>query len=356
MVDQQRQETGSRVLLVVASLVIVIAGLKAAAGLLLPFLISIFLAMVSLPLLNWLKSMRIPNWLAVLVTIIVALGVLVAIAVLVGGSIQEFMREAPKYRARLAQMYQHLLEWSEAQGIPVPPGIASELFNPTYAMDMLTGTLRGVAAVLSNLLLVFFTIVFILAEAAGFPAKMQTAFGWGEGSDRLNKILQEVQRFLAIKSVVSLVTGTLVGTSLWLIGVDFPMLWGGLAFLLNYIPTLGSFLAAVPPALLALLQLGPGYALVVVLVFLVINIPMGNLVEPYFMGRRLGISTLVVFLSLVFWGWVWGPVGMLLSVPLTMILKILLENTEDLRWIAVFLDASPRAEPQAKADETGPAT
>jgi predicted PurR-regulated permease PerM len=355
MVDQQGQDTGSRVLLVIASLVIVIAGLKASAGLLLPFLISIFLAMVSLPLLNWLKSMRIPNWLAVLVTIIVALGVLVAVAVLVGGSIQEFTREAPKYRARLAQMYEHLLEWSEAQGIPVPPGIASELFNPTYAMDMLTGTLRGVAAVLSNLLLVFFTIVFILAEAAGFPAKVQAAFGWGEGSDRLNKILQEVQRFLAIKSVVSLVTGVLVGTSLWLIGVDFPMLWGGLAFLLNYIPTLGSFLAAIPPALLALLQLGPGYALVVVLVFLVINIPMGNLVEPYFMGRRLGISTLVVFLSLVFWGWVWGPVGMLLSVPLTMILKILLENTEDLRWIAVFIGPSPRGEPAGEADETGSA-
>lgn len=355
MVDQQRQETGSRVLLVVASLVVVIAGLKAAAGLLLPFLISIFLAMVSLPLLNWLKSKRIPDWLAVLVTIIVAIGVLVAIAVLVGGSIQEFTREAPKYRARLGQMYEQILQWSEARGIPVPPGIASELFNPAYAMDMLTGTLRGVAAVLSNLLLVFFTIVFILFEAAGFPAKVQAAFGWGEGSDRLNKILQEVQRFLAIKSVVSLVTGSLVGTSLWLVGVDFPLLWGGLAFLLNYIPTLGSFLAAIPPVLLALLQLGPGYALVVTLIFLVINIPMGNLVEPYFMGRRLGISTLVVFLSLVFWGWVWGPVGMLLSVPLTMILKILFENTEDLRWIAVFLDASPRAGASNQADAAGPA-
>jgi len=353
MVDQQRQETGSRVLLVAASLVIVIAGLKAAAGLLLPFLISIFLAMVSLPLLNWLKSKRIPDWLAVLVTIIVAIGVLVTIAVLVGGSIQEFMREAPKYRARLGQMYAQILQWFEALGMPVPPQVAEELFNPTYAMDMLTGTLRGVAAVLSNLLLVFFTIVFILAEAAGFPGKMQAAFGWGAGPERLDKILQEVQRFLAIKSVVSLVTGTLVGTSLWLVGVDFPLLWGGLAFLLNYIPTLGSFLAAIPPVLLAMLQLGPGYALVVALIFLVINIPMGNLIEPYFMGRRLGISTLVVFLSLVFWGWVWGPVGMLLSVPLTMILKILLENTEDLRWIAVFLDPSPRGEPAAEADEPG---
>jgi predicted PurR-regulated permease PerM len=342
MAEETGREKGARVLLIIASLVVVIAGLKAASSLLLPFLISIFLAMISLPLLNWLQRMKIPKGLAVLVTIVVAIGVLVAIAVLVGGSIQEFTREAPKYRARLLTMYTSVIEWVESLGLEVSREITYEVFNPGRAMDMMTGTLRGVAAVLSNLLLVFLIIVFILLEAAGFPAKLQAAFGWREGFTRFDKVVQEVQRYLAIKSVVSLVTGTLVGTSMWLIGVDFPMLWGGLAFLLNYIPTLGSFIAAIPPFLLALLQLGWGYAVVVALVFLVINIILGNLVEPHFMGRRLGISTLVVFLSLVFWGWVWGPVGMLLSVPLTMILKILFENTEDLRWIAVLIDASPR--------------
>jgi predicted PurR-regulated permease PerM len=298
--------------------------------------------------------MNFPKWLAVLATIIVAIGVLVAIAVLVGGSIQEFTREAPKYRARLLAMYDHVIDWVEARGLEISRDIVLELFNPGRAMDMMTGTLRGVAAVLSNLLLVFLIIVFILLEAAGFPAKVRAAFGVREGFARFDKIVQEVQRYLAIKSVVSLLTGVLVGTTMWLIGVDFPMLWGGLAFLLNYIPTLGSFIAAIPPILLAVLQLGWGYAFVVAAVFLVINVTLGNLVEPYFLGRRLGLSTLVVFLSLVFWGWVWGPVGMLLSVPLTMILKILFENTEDLRWIAVFLDAGPPQETRpAKAERAG---
>ncbi len=130
--------------------------------------------------------------------------------------------------------------------------------------------------------------------------------------------------------------------ALLIIGVDFPLLWGMLAFLLNYVPTLGSILAAIPPVLLATVQLGPGHALATALVFVGVNVVLGNFVEPHFMGRRLGLSTLVVFLSLVFWGWVWGPVGMLLSVPLTMIVKIMLENTEDLRWVAVLLDAGTR--------------
>lgn len=354
MGDTQNTDTGARVLLIIASLVIVIAGLKAAAGVFLPLLIAVFLSMISLPLLNWLQAVRVPKGLAVLITIIVALGVLAAIVVLVGGSIGEFTREAPKYRAKVVNMWAGVLAWVQAQGIAVSPGITRELLDPGRAMDMMTGTLRGVAAVLSNLLIVFLFIVFILFEAAGFPAKVRVAFGERAGLERFDKFLDEVQRYLAIKSTVSLITGVVVGTSLWLVGVDFPMLWGGLAFLLNYIPTIGSILAAIPPALLALIQLGPGYSLIVVLIFITVNITLGNLVEPYFMGRRLGLSTLVVILSLVFWGWVWGPVGMLLSVPLTMILKILLENTEDLRWIAVFLDASPRPEPEtAEVEATG---
>jgi predicted PurR-regulated permease PerM len=216
MAEQQSTDTGARVLLIIASLVIVIAGLKAASGVLLPILIAVFLSMISLPLLNWLQSVRVPKWLAVLITIFVAIGVLVAVAVLVGGSIQEFTREAPKYRAKVVSMWVQILEWVEAQGVMVSPNITRELLDPGRAMDMMTGTLRGVAAVLSNLLLVFLFIVFILFEAAGFPAKIRAAFGTRADFARFDKFLEEVQRYLAIKSVVSLVTGTLVGTSLWL--------------------------------------------------------------------------------------------------------------------------------------------
>jgi predicted PurR-regulated permease PerM len=227
----------------------------------------------------------------------------------------------------------------QSRGIEVSTELLSEFVHPARALDLATGTLQGVARVLSNMLLVFLIIVFFLVEAAGFPAKLQAAFGERGSSERFAKIQLEIQRYLATKTVISLATGLIVGISMAIIGVDFAILWGSLAFLLNYIPNLGSIIAAVPPVLLAVVQLGPGYAIAVAIVFLATNLTFGNLVEPYLMGRRLGLSTLVVFLSLVFWGWVWGPVGMLLSVPLTMIVKILLENTEDLRWIAVLLGA-----------------
>jgi predicted PurR-regulated permease PerM len=120
-------------------------------------------------------------------------------------------------------------------------------------------------------------------------------------------------------------------------GVDYYLLWGLLAFLLNYIPTIGSFFALLPPALLALIQFGIVEAIVVVIVFVIINTLIGNIIEPRFMGKGLGLSTLVVFLSLIFWGWVLGPVGMLLSVPLTITIKIALDSSEETRWLAILL-------------------
>jgi len=350
---EETSTRGAQSLLVAASLVVVIAGIKAASSLILPFLVALFLAMVTLPLLNWLQRMKIPKPLAVLVTVLVAVAVLVGIASLVGGSIKSFTMEAPKYQAKTQQMYSQSLAWLEDRGLSVTHEQTLELFNPAAAIDLVTGTLRGIAAVLSNLLLVFLIIVFILFEAAGFPTKLQVAFGDQAGSDRFENIRVEVQRYLATKTLISLTTGVLVSAAMAIIGVDFALLWGTLAFLLNYIPNLGSIIAAVPAVLLALVQLGPGSAIAVAVVFVAINVTLGNFAEPYFMGRRMGLSTLVIFISLVFWGWVWGPVGMLLSVPLTMILKIMLENTEDLRWIAVLLGPSPKLDPAEEPTKAG---
>ena len=241
------QDKGARGLLIAASLVVVIAGIKAAASLILPFLISIFIAMITLPLLNWLQSKKIPTPLAVLATILVAVGVLTGVAIVIGDSIKDFTVEAPKYKARLDVMFRGVIENLQARGINLSDALTTDLVEPGRAMDLVTGTLRGVAAVLSNLLFVFLTIVFILFEAAGFPAKLRAAFGQRQSSDRFAKIRNEVQRYLATKTVISLTTGILVGSAMAIIGVDFALLWGTLAFMLNYIPNLGSIIAAVPP-------------------------------------------------------------------------------------------------------------
>ncbi|MEL7401671.1 MAG: AI-2E family transporter, partial [Pseudomonadota bacterium] len=147
-----------------------------------------------------------------------------------------------------------------------------------------------------------------------------------------------VQQYLAIKSLVSLGTGITIGLILWIIGVDYAPLWALVAFLLNYIPNIGSIIAAIPAVLIALIQLGVGEALLVGLSYVLVNTVFGNVVEPRLMGRSLGLSTLVVFISLVFWGWILGPVGMLLSIPLTMVMKIALESRPQSRWIATLLD------------------
>ena len=172
------------------------------------------------------------------------------------------------------------------------------------------------------------------------------AFGDRGGNlERLEQMAQQVQKYLAVKTVVSLGTGFLAFAWVWTLGVDFPLMWGLVAFLFNYIPNIGSIVAAVGPSVLALVQVDLGRALVVASGYVALNIAFGNILEPTLLGRKLGMSVLVVFLSLVFWGWVWGPMGLLLAVPITMTFKIAFENTDDLRWIAVLLDAKPRARP-----------
>jgi len=343
MPERETARQGSNVLLVLASGVMIIAGLKLASSLILPFLSALLLALISLPLLNWLRARRFPTPLAVLTTLLTALTVTAAFVGLVGGQIKGFTSRVPTYKAGLQRMSAGVVEFAEERGFDLTDTM-NDMVNPSEALDVAQGVLLGVAALVSNSFMVLVTIVLILFEAAGFPDKLHAAFGDPSGSQRYTKIKREIQHYLGIKTLVSLATGLFIGVALWLIGVDFALLWGVLAFLLNYIPTLGSIIASIPPTLLATVQFGPGPGLAVAGVFLAVNIVMGNFVEPYFMGRRLGLSTLVVFMSLVFWGWVWGPLGMLLSVPLTMILKIMLENNRELRWVSVLLGPAPKPE------------
>jgi predicted PurR-regulated permease PerM len=326
---------------IAASLVVIIAGLRAASAIVLPFLASVFLAVFSLPILYWLKRLKVPNPLAVLGTMLFVIAVLSGIGLLVGGSVNSFTEAAPHYRDRLQELTLNLREWLATQGIDLTDVGNLELINAGAVMDLAGNLFRAVTRLLQQTATVLLTMTFILLEAAGFPAKLEAALGKNGGLGRFTKVHSEVQRYLGIKAVISLATGILVGCWLWGLGVDFPLVWALLAFLMNFIPTLGSLLAGVPAVLLALVQYGPGRALAVAIGYLVINLILGTFIEPHFMGRRFGLSTLVVFLSLVFWGWVWGPVGMLLSVPLTMILKILMENSDDFRWLAMLLDALP---------------
>ncbi|MXY25631.1 MAG: AI-2E family transporter [Acidobacteria bacterium] len=341
-----------RYLVAAACLVIIIAGLRAAAELILPFLVAVFLAIVNVPVMNWLVRMKVPKPLAVLGTILMAVTVIGALVAVLAGSINQLTAAVPAYQARLGELAESLMGVGARFGLPVEQWTSLDL-APSGVFDLLGGvigdTVRAVGAFLSNTFLVLLTVIFILFEAAGFSRKITAAFGAPrESFSQFTRMAQQVQTYLVVKTAMSAATGLTVGIWVALMGLDFPLLWGVLAFLFNFIPTLGSIVAAVPAVMLAIVQFGPGRAAVIAAGYLAINVIFGNGIEPTLMGRRLGLSTLVVFGSLVFWGWVWGPVGMLFSVPLTMAVKIVLENSREFRWVAILLDANPAPQPAAK--------
>ena len=212
-------------------------------------------------------------------------------------------------------------------------------------MGLAASILNSVRDVLTNAFLIFFTMIFILLEASTIPTKVSAAFGVGADTFEGPRLfLDNLGRYLGIKTIVSMVTGLLIGLITWSLGLDFPLLWGMLAFLLNYVPNIGSIIAAIPAVVVAGLQLGMGEAVATATGFLAVNMLIGNIIEPRLMGHGVGLSPLIVFIGLVFWGWVFGPVGMLLSVPLTMALKMGLEYDERTRWIALFLGSERDAE------------
>jgi AI-2 transport protein TqsA len=180
--------------------------------------------------------------------------------------------------------------------------------------------------------------IFMLWEAEGFGNRLDgISKARGPNIARMVSATRDIQRYLAIKTFISLVTGFLAGLLCWMAGLDFFILWGIIAFALNYIPVVGSIIAGVPPTILALLVAGWPNALLVAGGYLLINNLIEPILEPILVGRRFGISTLVVMSAVMFWGWVWGPLGMLLAVPLTMVLKVILDGSEAFHWIGVLI-------------------
>lgn len=339
-------------LIVTAAAMVVIAGLREAQPIIIPVLIAAILAILAAGPVAWLRARKVPTAVAVILVVVILFGVLSAVGAVVGQSVNDFTAAAPRYQRRLDSVWDSFRQWLASLPFDTPRLDGLELIQPGSIMSLLGTGLKGVVSALSNTLLVVLTLVFMLLEAATFPRKLQLAFGADPSAVRHHAaVVRQVQQYLAIKTAISVLTGVAAGGLVALIGLDFALLWGLLAFLLNYIPTIGSIIAGVPPVLLALVQVGPGTALLVLLGYAIINLVLGNLVEPSLMGRRLGLSTLVVFLSLLFFGWMWGTIGMLLAVPLTMVVKIFLENSQDLRWIALLLDSAAAAEARTAGGE-----
>jgi len=334
----EKSSGAAKILIVTAALFVVFAGIKTAANILVPFLLSVFIAIICNPLIARASRYKIPKVLAVLLVIALFVVIALSLAGLVGKSLTELSLLLPEYREQLKDQFVWLTERLAEKNIIISSALLIEYFDPAAAMGLAADMLSGLGSVMANLFLIILTVIFMLFEASTLPKKLH--FALADPDMRLKQIdrfLASVNNYLAIKTLVSIATGVTVSLMLWAFGLEFYLLWGVLAFLLNYIPNIGSIIAAVPPMSLAVLQLGVPEAGLIGLGYFIINIVMGSIIEPRYLGKGLGLSTLVIFLSLIFWGWLLGSVGMLLSVPLTMIIKIGLENSEEGRWFAILL-------------------
>ena len=332
------QPTPTSALVAAAAIVVIIGGIKLAAPIVVPFILSVVIATILLPPLNWLTAHRLPLPLAMVVLSLGLIIIWLPAGGIVGASFDDFYAALPEYQARIQSMTRKAATWLQERGIGAGGAAVQDFLKPSEALSFVRQLGGGLGAALTNAFLIVLTVIFILFEASDFPAKVRAALGDRAGVlETFRRFSASLQDYLRIKTLVSLMTGVTVAAWLWIVGLDFPMLWGVLAFLLNYVPNIGSIIAAVPAVLLAMVSLDFAGVLLVVAGYIAANMVFGNVVETRLMGRGLGLSTLVVFLSLLFWGWVLGPVGMLLSGPLTMALKLALETDPRTRRFAILL-------------------
>ncbi|MBJ8680921.1 AI-2E family transporter [Citrobacter freundii] len=338
MITTQPDKTGLHILLKLAALVVILAGIHAAADIIVQLLLALFFAIVLNPLVTWFIRRGVGRPIAITLVVVVMLIVLTALVGVLASSITEFMDLLPKYNKELTRKVLYLQEMVPFLNLHMSPERILQRMDSDKLMTFTTTLMTSLSGAMASVFLLVMTVVFMLFEVRHVPYKMRFALNNPQiHIAGLHRALKGVSHYLALKTLLSLWTGVIIWLGLALMGIQFALMWGVLAFLLNYVPNIGSVISAVPPMIQALLFNGIYECLLVGALFLVVHMVIGNILEPRMMGHRLGLSTLIVFLSLLVWGWLLGPVGMLLSVPLTSVCKIWMETTTGGSKLAILL-------------------
>lgn len=340
-----------QLLLSMSALVIIFAGIKAASQIIVPFLLALFLTIIVYPIVRFASRHRVPLGLTIIfIASLIIVGFLI-VSIIFASSLNDFAQSLPVARLSIMARIQSLQEYAESFGIYISTDELINYFDPLLLMNFITQLLSSFSGMLTGLFLLLMTIVFMLFEVNALPYKLKEVMDDpNSGMVNIKNAIRGITGYMAIKTIISLITGIVVWAFLSWLDIGFALLWGMTAFLLNYIPNIGSIIAAILPIFQSLIFNGFYDALLVSIGFIIINIILGNIIEPRVMGKGLGLSTLVVFLSLIFWGWLLGPIGMVLSVPLTIVIKILLENSPSPAAckVAVMLGDQKK---QARADQ-----
>ncbi|MEA1063047.1 AI-2E family transporter [Erwinia sp. HR93] len=338
MATPDPQTTGLHILLKLAALVIILAGIHNASDIIVSLLLAIFFVIVLNPLVVMLIHRGLNRTLAITLVMIGMLIVLSSILGILASSMNEFIATLPQYNQMLTHKIIELERQAPFLHLRLSPARLLEHIDTEHMMTFATTFMTQISGAMASVLVLIMTVIFMLFEVRHIPYKLRFALNQPRlHIAGLHQALRNVSRYLALKTLISLMTGLVLWLGLTLLHVQFALMWGVLGFLLNYIPNIGSIISAIPPVIQALLFNGMYEALLVIALFGIVHMVLGNIMEPRLMGHHLGMSTLVVFLSLLFWGWLLGPVGMLLAVPLTSICKIWMETTTGGRRLAVLL-------------------
>lgn len=337
-------------MLFLAALVIILAGVKAASSLIVPILLGCFIAIISWPLVALVRKTKLPDTVGLILVLTVILSSMVGIGATIVTSATGFIQHSDAYSKALTERFggliDHVNTYAQSAGIQLDPHELQNLLNPGMIFNQVSTVVTGVGSAVSSFFYVMVLLSFIIIEISILPKKLEALTTSDDNMQRFRNVVGKVQTYIVVKTGISLATATITGIAVWAVGVPYPGLWILLTFVLNYVPAFGSILASIPPILLALLLVSWPAALIVAATYLAANFFMDNMLEPRLMGRTLGLSPLVVFVSLVFWGWLLGPIGMPLSTPLTMVVKIMLEGSKDFGWIAVLLSSGSEDTPE----------
>lgn len=338
-------EKNNSVGLSIAAFIIIIAGLIYAEPIVNPLLMAFFISIICVQPIQWLKRKKVPDGLAVFIVILAILGFYVGFIELISTSLSLFIKDAPKYLQRLSEIRDAAREILNNRGIDAIILGESSAIDPSKIMQYTTSIVGQLGEMIKQEITFIFLTIFLLTEVESIGVKVKVVDKYSIVSrDYLNSIGKNIRHYLSIKTITSLATGLVVSICLAFIGVDYPILWGFVAFLLNYIPTIGSIIAAVPAVFLSVIELGFPASFLTIGTYILVNVGIGNIIEPKMMGKGLGLSTFIVFFGLIFWGFVLGYVGMFLSVPIMMVIKIVLEYNPKTKWIAALLGTKDDAE------------
>jgi predicted PurR-regulated permease PerM len=325
-------------LLIGASLVVIVAGMRAAASFISPFLLAIFLAVLLYPPYRGLVDRGFPTWLTVSIMVAGVMLVGLGLLALLYLSIESLRSNLFLYATRLTAQRINLETWLESIGIDAPTVLTQELINRQVLITTTARLLTNLGSLIVTGVIVLVTTVFLLLQTTHLSERVDRE--WGPGNllnAQAAQIAQRVARFFTIRVRVNLIVATAITLWLAILGVDLAVLWGILAFFLGFIMYIGVTIAALPPAILALAESGLWWAVLAFLGVLLINMGIENIVAPAMMGQGLNLTPAVALASLVFWAWVLGPLGFILAIPLTVIVVMILASNPDSRWLLVLL-------------------